>query len=99
MPDALGPSRSAATACQCGGVVRPDHATSNQQEPACSTRGRGVHPGIRGRQGGRGEYDDEAGRKVHFIRIVPTSISGRRCTVTPPPTGGAPWMTPPAGLE
>jgi hypothetical protein len=33
-----------------------------------------------------GEYDYEAGRKDHFIRIVPASISGRRFTATPPPT-------------
>jgi hypothetical protein len=31
----------------------------------------------------------EAGRKDHFIRIVPTSITGRRFTVTPPVT----WWT------
>lgn len=28
----------------------------------------------------------EAGRKDHFIRIVPTSVTGRRFTVTPPVT-------------
>ncbi|MCU1519877.1 MAG: uncharacterized protein JWM13_1976 [Arthrobacter sp.] len=28
----------------------------------------------------------EAGRKDHFIRIVPTSVTGRRFTVTPPLT-------------
>jgi hypothetical protein len=47
--------------------------------------GQGVRPGIRGRQGRRG-IRRRAGRKDHFIRIVPTSTSGRRCTVTPPPT-------------
>ena len=31
----------------------------------------------------------EAGRKDHFVRIVPTSVTGRRFTVTPPVT----WWT------
>ncbi|QHK19014.1 pyridoxamine 5'-phosphate oxidase family protein [Pseudarthrobacter psychrotolerans] len=42
----------------------------------------------------------QAGRKDHFIRIVPTSVTGRRFTVTPPLT----WWSPlddatRAGLE
>ncbi len=42
----------------------------------------------------------QAGRKDHFVRIVPTSITGRRFTVTPPLT----WWSPlddatRAGLE
>lgn len=42
----------------------------------------------------------QAGRKDHFIRIVPTSITGRRFTITPPLT----WWSPlddatRAGLE
>ena len=32
----------------------------------------------------------EAGRKDHFVRIVPTSVTGRRFTVTPPLT----WWSP-----
>lgn len=32
----------------------------------------------------------EAGRKDHFIRIVPETLTGRRFTVTPPAT----WWTP-----
>lgn len=32
----------------------------------------------------------QAGRKDHFIRIVPTSVTGRRFTITPPAT----WWDP-----
>lgn len=36
----------------------------------------------------------QAGRKDHFIRIVPTSVTGRRFTVTPPLTWWSRWTTP-----
>lgn len=85
MPDSLVPGRGGATPWAMWRVVRPDYAIFNQPEPECSTRGRGVHPeSVAAKDDG--EYDDEAGRKNHFIRIDPTSISGRRFTVTPPPT-------------
>ncbi|MDQ1593565.1 MAG: uncharacterized protein QOH40_121 [Arthrobacter pascens] len=35
----------------------------------------------------------EAGKKDHFVRVVPGSISGRRFTVAPPNM----WWTPPEG--
>lgn len=42
----------------------------------------------------------QAGRKDHFVRIVPTSITGRRFTATPPATWWDPLnQAPRAGLE
>lgn len=41
-----------------------------------------------------------AGRKDHFVRIVPTTVTGRRFTVTPPATWWSPLnQAPRAGLE
>ena len=42
----------------------------------------------------------QAGHKDHFVRIVPTSITGRRFTVTPPATWWSPLNEAPrAGME